>query len=96
VVISFLEFGCTGQVYLPTIMAVARRAGEDRALAVFYLLAYNVMFILPLVAVFLLAFFGTSSQRLTQFFRKHLAYIKFATAVLFVVLGAFVVYQFLF
>jgi cytochrome c biogenesis protein CcdA len=95
VVVSFLEFGCTGQVYLPTIVSVARRAGEDRALAVLYLLGYNVMFILPLVAVFLLAFFGTSSRRLTEVFRRHLAAIKFATAVLFVTLGGLVIYQFL-
>ena len=92
-VVSVLEFGCTGQVYLPTIQAVVGQTGSNRPLAVAYLVAYNLMFILPLVVVFLLAYFGVASARLTSFFRKHLAGVKFATALLFIVLGGYVILQ---
>jgi hypothetical protein len=94
-IISVLEFGCTGQVYLPTIRAVVGPGGTGGARAAGYLLAYNLMFTLPLAAVFLLAFFGVSSQRLTALFQRHLATVKFATAAVFMVLGGFVIWQFL-
>ena len=69
-VVTVFELGCTGQVYLPTITFVAR-AGSDKARAIIYLLLYNVMAVIPLVVVFMLAYFGTSSERLAQFGRKH-------------------------
>ena len=93
--ISVLEFGCTGQVYLPTIKMVVGSEGGRGVRATGFLLAYNAMFILPLVGVFLLAFLGVSSERLTGLFKRHLAAVKFGTAALFLVLGWFVIRQFL-
>ncbi|MCG2795685.1 MAG: hypothetical protein L6427_07485, partial [Actinomycetia bacterium] len=77
VVITVLELGCTGQVYLPTITFVAR-AGGDRLRAVLYLALYCLMFILPLVVVFLLSYFGTGQKKLVAFGRKHAANLKLA------------------
>ncbi len=73
--VTVMELGCTGQVYLPTITFVAR-AGDDRLRAVVYLLVYNLMFVLPLVVVFLLAYFGTSQEKLVDFGRKHSATLE--------------------
>ena len=75
VVITVLELGCTGQVYLPTITFVAR-AGGDRARAVLYLVLYCLMFILPLAVVFLLSYFGTSQEKLVAFGKKHAMNLK--------------------
>lgn len=75
VVITVLELGCTGQVYLPTITFVAR-AGGDRTRAVIYLVLYCIMFILPLAVVFLLSYFGTSQDKLVAFGKKHAATMK--------------------
>lgn len=86
VVISLLELACTGQVYLPTIIFVTR-VPELRAHGVFYLVLYNLMFIAPLVVVFLLASYGTTSRQLGAFLERHVATVKLLTAALFAVLA---------
>ncbi len=89
-VISLLELACTGQVYLPTIIFVMSQPGlKVRALS--FLLLYNLMFILPLVIVFILAYLGTSSLRLGLFLRHNTATIKLGTALLFAALAAWLV-----
>jgi hypothetical protein len=85
-VVSLIELACTGQVYLPTIIFVTRMP-EMRPHAVAYLVLYNLVFVLPLVAIFALAVLGTSSGKLATFMQKHTATIKALTAVVFVLLG---------
>jgi cytochrome c biogenesis protein CcdA len=82
-VVSLLELACTGQVYLPTIVYVMSRP-ELAAQAFLYLLLYCLMFILPLVVVFALSYFGTSSEQLGQFINRHTSTIKLATGFLFI------------
>jgi len=85
-VISLLELACTGQVYLPTIIFVSSMS-ELRLRAIFYLIIYNLLFILPLMVVFILAYFGTSSKELTLFLKKHAASVKIGLGILFFALG---------
>jgi len=84
--VSLIEFACTGQVYLPTIIFVTGIPGL-RAHAVAYLLLYNLLFITPLVVIFVLAFFGTTWQHFNRFLQSNLATVKLLTAGLFVVLA---------
>ena len=56
-----------------------------------YLLLYNLMFVLPLVVVFVLACFGTTSQQLGLFIHRHAAMVKLATAGLFLLLAVWMV-----
>jgi hypothetical protein len=42
------------------------------------------MFVLPLIFVFLLSYFGTTSEQLGQFVNRHTATIKLVTGLLFV------------
>jgi len=82
VVVSFLELACTGQIYLPTIIfMVSRPEMQGRAAA--FLVLYNLLFILPLVVVFVLAYYGTGSKQLTSFMERHAATVKFGMALLF-------------
>ena len=87
VVVSFLELACTGQVYLPTIVFVASHP-EMRVHAVGFLLVYNLLFVLPLLVVFVLAYYGTSSQQLIRFLQRRAATIKVGMTLLFTVLAA--------
>ena len=89
-VISLIELACTGQVYLPTIIFVLG-VPALRVQALLYLLLYNVLFVLPLVTVFVLAYWGTTSERLGQFVNRRTGAIKLATAGLFVLLGAWMI-----
>lgn len=91
-VVSLIELACTGQVYLPTILFVMSTP-EMRAQAVFYLLLYNVLFIMPLVTVFGLAYAGTSSQKLAVVMNKQTATVKLLTAVIFFVLAGWLLYS---
>lgn len=85
--ISILELACTGQVYLPTIIFVSSMP-ELRLRAIFYLVLYNLLFIVPLVVVFVLAYFGTTSKDLTHFLQKHAAAVKIGMALIFFALAA--------
>jgi len=82
VVVSFLELACTGQVYLPTIIFVMSRP-ELRVRALLFLVLYNLLFILPLVVVFILVYYGTGSKQLTRFLEGHAAAVKLGMTLLF-------------
>ncbi len=85
--VALLESLCTGQVYLPTLIFVAREPSL-RSEAVAYLLLYNIAFILPLVGILVIAYFGVGSELMGRFLKQHLAIMKLALAVLFAGLGA--------
>jgi phosphoglycerol transferase MdoB-like AlkP superfamily enzyme len=84
--VSILEAVCTGQVYLPTI-AFVLKVSHLKAQALAYLVIYNIMFIIPLIAVFLFALLGVTSQQFSKFMRTHMITIKLLLAGLFFGLG---------
>lgn len=83
--VSFLEFGCTGQVYLPTISFMISRAGHQ-ATPYAALFAYNIAFVMPLIAIALVAVFLTT-EGVGQFLARRIPIIKLLTALLFFLLG---------
>ncbi len=90
-VVSLIELACTGQVYLPTIVFVLGVPGW-RTMATLALVTYNVMFIVPLVVVFLVVYFGTTSQQLLRWMTRRTAAIKLGTVILFVLLAVWLGY----
>ncbi len=82
VAVSFLESACTGQVYFPLILKLVQD-GTQPARGILLLLWYNILFMLPLIAVFLLTIVGVSSQTIAGFARKHAWLTKFALAAVF-------------
>ena len=89
--VSLVELACTGQVYLPTMMFMLS-VPEWRGQATLALVLYNVMFVVPLVVVFALVYFGTTSEQLIAWMGKHAAAVKLGMAVLFVLLAAWMIY----
>jgi len=89
-VISLLEFTCTGQVYLPTILFVTNIPSLKTS-AVFYLVLYNLMFILPLLIIFGVVYWGVTSEQLGFFLQKRASTIKLVTALLFFALAGVLV-----
>jgi thiol-disulfide isomerase/thioredoxin len=87
--ISFLEFGCTGQIYLPTITFMISKAGWQLK-PVLSLVLYNIMFIVPLVLFALLAVIFTT-QRITKTLSARIPAIKLLTAALFFALGVLLI-----
>jgi thiol-disulfide isomerase/thioredoxin len=93
-VISLLEFTCTGQVYLPTILFVMT-IPSLRAGAFSYLILYNIFFILPLLAIFGVVYWGVTSEQLSFFLQKRAMAIKLLTAMLFFALAGILIANFL-
>ena len=90
--VSLLEAVCTGQTYLPTISFILKTTAL-KGQALFYLLLYNFMFIMPLGAIFVLALMGVTSQQFASFLKKHLLTIKILMAILFFGFGIFLIWR---
>jgi len=90
-IVSLLESVCTGQLYVPTIVYVLGVPGL-KAQAWLYLLLYNLMFIVPLVTIFMFALFGVTSEGFAKIAKLHLAKIKLITAFVFFFLGLFLLF----
>ena len=85
-VIAICTVICTAQVYLPTIGFIMK-IPELRTHAIFNLLLYNIMFIVPLVAVFVSTFFGVTSEKVALITKGHTGTVKLLTAILFLALA---------
>jgi cytochrome c biogenesis protein CcdA len=90
-VIAGMELACTGQVYIPIVTMISEP--RYRIAATSYLISYNVAFITPLAAVFLLATFGVTSEHMAELFKRHVAAVKLGLAVLFAAMAMMVIYN---
>jgi cytochrome c biogenesis protein CcdA len=80
--VALLEFLCTGQTYLPTIVLILANQGLHNH-AVLLLLLYNLLFILPLLVITVLAAAGVTSERLRSWFTRHMPAAKLLGGLLF-------------
>ena len=94
VIVSFLELACTGQVYLPTIIFVMSLP-ELKTQATLFLLLYNLLFIAPLVVVFVLAYCGTGAKQFSDFLEQRAAAVKLGMSFLFLALGGWLAFSLL-
>ncbi|MGC9384453.1 MAG: cytochrome c biogenesis CcdA family protein [Kosmotogaceae bacterium] len=63
--ISFVEFMCTGQVYLPTIVYVINSVGLTPG-AMVLLIIYNLGFVVPVIGITLFAYYTSSTKKVRQ------------------------------
>ncbi len=88
VAVSVVEFACTGQTYLPTIAYVIK-AGANHLSALRWLAVYNAMFVLPLFVLMVMGIQGLRHPRATAWMRQHATLVKFGTACICFLIGAF-------
>lgn len=86
--VTLLDALCTGQVYVPVLALLAREPEAWRSLAL--LVAYNLAFVAPLVAVFVLAARTTDAFTLAKWSSRNVIPAKIAVAVVFLVLAVLV------
>ena len=91
-IVSLLELACTGQIYLPTIMFIST-IPDLKVNALFYLLFYNLMFVVPLVLVFSFTYWGTTSAQWAALTQKNFGKIKMAMTLLFFGLSGLLLYS---
>ena len=89
VAVTALESVCTGQVYVPTLVVVIR-GGEANSRAWAYLLLYNLMFVLPLAAAFVMTYFGLRTETLLTWSRRNVVFSKLLLGFFFVGLLALI------
>lgn len=89
--ISLFESVCTGQLYVPTIIYVLKTS-PYKLKAFAYLFLYNLMFIIPLIAIYCLALAGVSSNAFAGAMKKNMFLIKLFLAAMFIFLGVTLVY----
>src|SRR4030043_151084 len=93
-IVTLLQSTCTSQAYLPTILFVTN-IPSLRDSAIFYLTLYNIVYILPLVAIFGIVYWGTTSEQLSFFLQRRTSTIKLFTAVFFFALAGILITLFL-
>ena len=86
--VTLLDALCTGQVYVPVLALISREPGAWRSVALLAL--YNLAFIVPLVAVFVLASRTTDAFQMAKWSSRNVIPAKIALGVVFLVLGVLV------
>ncbi len=84
--VSIFERACTGQVYLPTIAFMVGLEGY-KTRAILYLLLYNICFIIPLLVVFGVVYFGVSSHSIARIMEAKVGMVKLVLAGVFFTVG---------
>jgi hypothetical protein len=92
-VVTLLQFTCTSQVYLPTILFVTN-IPSLRGSAVFYLILYNLIYIAPLLVIFGIVYWGVTSEQLSFFLQKRASTIKLLTSLFFFALAGILIFYF--
>ncbi|MBN2187946.1 MAG: hypothetical protein JW699_00720 [Chitinispirillaceae bacterium] len=89
--VTLFEAVCTGQVYLPTIILMTRAEGL-RLKGWLYLIFYNFLFVLPLLAVMILAYYGLRWDELSRTTQKHLPLLKTIMGIVLAGLAVFLAF----
>ena len=93
-IVTLLQSTCTSQVYLPTLLFVTN-IPSLRESAVLYLILYNLIYILPLLAIFGIVYWGVTSEQLSFFLQKRASTIKLLTAIFFFALAGILIVSFI-
>jgi hypothetical protein len=89
-IVTLLQSTCTSQVYLPTLLFVTN-IPSLRESAVLYLILYNLIYILPLLVIFGIVYWGVTSEQLAYFLQKRAPTIKLLTAFFFFALAGILI-----
>ena len=84
VVVTGLESVCTGQIYIPTLVMLIKCGGGYSLKAAGYLMAYNLMFVLPLVILFVLVYQGLKWQAVLEWSKRNVVVSKILMGCFFI------------
>ena len=90
--VTLLDALCTGQVYVPVLALISREPGAWRSFALLAL--YNLAFVFPLVAVFVLASKTTDAFQMAKWSSRNVIPAKIALGLVFAVLCILILVRF--
>lgn len=87
--VAAVELPCTGIMYIPVLLLItwAIQHGGYGFSPYAQLLIYNLVFVAPLVLVFVAIYFGVTSEQIARAFRKRMVAFKIAIGVVFLLLA---------
>ncbi len=85
ILVTILKSVCTGQVYIPTLVLMAKETAGFRWILL--LLLYNLMFIIPLLLIFFIFYHGIATMKLVRWSKRHLVISKCILAAFFLLLA---------
>jgi hypothetical protein len=91
ILVTILESVCTGQVYIPTLVLLSREYGASSRWFG-YLLLYNCAFIVPLLFLFAVAYFGIGKSRLLKWSRRQIVIGKILLGTFFILMALFMIW----
>jgi hypothetical protein len=86
--VTLLEAICTGQMYLPYIVAMTQR-DNLRVIGYLYLAFYNFLFVLPLIIVMILAYYGMKWNELAKKTQGNMFLLKIVLGIVMVGLAIY-------
>ncbi|MBI5398828.1 GAP family protein [Candidatus Woesearchaeota archaeon] len=86
--VAAVELPCTGGPYLAITTLLAKSFDFE---AVWLLLIYNFIFVLPLIVILALAYLGTSVHTIHTWKQKHRKWMRLATGLIMVALGVLLI-----
>lgn len=86
--VAMVELPCTGGPYLAITALLAKSFDKQ---AFIYLLLYNFIFVLPLLVILLMIYFGSSTLRLKEWRMSKRKWMNLATGLLMIFLGALLI-----
>jgi len=88
--VSIFELPCTGGIYLAILSLLSSKMTLAQGLP--YLLLYNVIFVLPLLGILLIVYYGISAETMESWRGEGRRWIRLAMGVLMIALGALMLF----
>lgn len=87
-IVAAVELPCTGGPYLAITTILA---GQLNFMALLYLALYNLIFVLPLIIILFLAYFGSTALHINTWKNKYKKWMRLASGLLMVGLGVLLI-----
>jgi len=92
ILVGITEAACTGQIYIAVLASLEASVQPGiNAIKVFYLVVFNLMFIMPLIIIAIISIKSKNTMFVANLTREHLPKIKFATAIFFLFMAIYFV-----
>lgn len=90
--ITLIEFPCSGIMYLGAVGYLTTQF-SNMAIIMFFMILYNLLFVLPLIIMTGLAYYGTDPERLDKFRIKFRALFRLIMGIVLVGMAIYLIYN---
>ncbi|MDY6866167.1 MAG: cytochrome c biogenesis protein CcdA, partial [Halobacteriota archaeon] len=80
---TLVELPCTGGIYLPVLTLLSQEPSK----ALFYLTIYNLVYILPLIVIILITYYGMEIEEAEGWRKNSRRYMRLAGGLVMILIG---------